>query len=114
MGPFLQVGGSWFIRQDNGFLVSILVNQDQDRLSVFASHSNGSVQSLEATGFVQGPEFDMIITWNNRTRGHYHATLTHGPFTPPPIGFLRGRTEDLDHPGSTAGWESEGRVFQVA
>ena len=114
MGPFLQVGGEWDIVQRNGFRVRINITQDQDRLSAFASHSNGSVLSTEATGFVRGPNFEMTITWNNRTKGLYTATLTHGPFTPPPQGFLKGHTKDLNHPGSESDWESEGRVFQVA
>lgn len=114
MGPFLQVAGDWDIVQSNGFRVNIRINQDQDRLSAFASHSNGSVQSIEAKGFVRGPNFEMTITWNNGTKGLYTGTLTHGPFTPPPIGFLRGETKDLNHLGSHATWESEGRNFQVA
>jgi hypothetical protein len=114
MGPFLQVGGQWDIVQSNGFRVSINITQVDDKLSAFASHSNGSVQSNEATGFVQGPHFEMTITWNNGTRGLYTAELSHGPFTPPPQGFLKGRTKDLNNPGSEASWESEGRVFQVA
>ncbi len=114
MGPFLQVGGDWDIVQRNGFRVRIRINQDQDRLSAFASHSNGSVQSTEAKGFVRGPNFEMTITWNNGTKGLYTGTLTHGPFTPPPTGFLRGHTRDLNNPGSQASWESEALVFQVA
>jgi len=114
MGPFLQVGGEWDIVQSNGFRVRINITQDQDRLSAFASHSNGSVQSSEAKGSVRGPDFEMTITWKNGTKGLYTGTLTHGPFTPPPQGFLKGRTKDLNNPGSEANWESEGRVFQVA
>jgi hypothetical protein len=114
MGPFLQVAGDWDIVQSNGFRVSIRINQDHDRLSAFASHSNGSVQSIEAIGFVQGPNFEMTITWDNGAKGLYTGTFTHGPFTPPPIGFLRGETKDLNHPTSHATWESEGRNFQVA
>jgi hypothetical protein len=113
MGPFLQVGGQWDIRQSNGFRVSINITQVGDQLSAFASHSNGSVQSTEAKGFVRGPDFDMTITWDNRTKGHYTGKLTHGPFTPPPKGFLKGHTVDLANPGSQADWESEGLVAEV-
>ena len=42
MGPFLQVGGQWDIVQSNGFRVLIDVRQNNDQLSAFASHSNGS------------------------------------------------------------------------
>jgi hypothetical protein len=114
MGPFLQVGGRWEMVQRNGFRVLVDIDQYQDRLKAFASHSSGSVQSLEATGFVRGPNFEIVITWNNGTKGKYTGVLSHGPFTPPPIGFLKGDTVDLDHPVSRSTWESEGRVFQVA
>ena len=114
MRPFLQVGGAWDIVQDNGYRVRINIIQDQDRLSAFASHSNGSGQSTEATGFVRGPDFEMTITWDNGTKGLYAGKFSHGPFTPPPLGYLKGRTKDLNNPGSEAGWESEGGVFQVA
>jgi hypothetical protein len=114
MGPFLQVGGEWDIVQNNGFRVRINIVQDQDRLSAFASHSNGSVQSIEAIGFVRGPNFEMTITWDNGTKGLYTGKLTFGHFTSPPLGFLKGHTKDLNNPGSQADWESEGRLFQVA
>jgi hypothetical protein len=54
----------------------------------------------------------MTITWDNGTKGLYAGKLTHGPFTPPPQGFLKGHTKDLNNPGSEAGWESDGRVFE--
>lgn len=114
IGPFLQVGGDWDIVQTNGFRVRIKITQYQDRLSAFASHSNGIVQSTEAIGIVNGPNFEMTITWNNGTKGFYTGTLSFGYFTSPPNGFLRGRTKDLNNPGSEADWESEGRLFQVA
>jgi hypothetical protein len=113
MGPFLRVDGEWDIVQDNGFRVRVIVSQEQDRLSAFASHSNGSVQSTAAAGFVRGPDFDMTITWDNGTRGQYTGHFSHGPFTAPPIGFLKGRTKDLNHPESQAGWFSEGKNFIV-
>lgn len=114
MGPFLQVGGEWDIVQNNGFRVRVRINQDQDRLSAFASHSNGTVQSEEANGLVRGSNFELTITWDNGTKGLYTGKLRHGPNTPPPTGYLKGRTKDLNNPGSEAGWESDGRVFQVA
>lgn len=115
MGPFLRVGGKWDIVQTNGFRVHIDITQNNDELSAFASHSNGSVQSTEAKGSVAGPDFKMTITWNNGTKGEYTGTLKHGPFTPAPgPGFLKGHTKDLNNPGSEADWESDGAVFQVA
>lgn len=114
MGPFLQVGGMWDIVQGNGFRVTINITQNQDQLSAFAFVHGSNVHSVKATGFVQGPDFDMTIEWEGGAKGHYTGRLTHGPFTLPPIGFLRGKTVDLTHPGSEATWESEGRVFEVA
>jgi hypothetical protein len=114
MGPFLQVGGDWDIVQDNGFRVRISIRQDQDRLSASASHSNGSVQSDEATGSVRGSNFEITIAWDNGTKGQYTGKLKKGVFDSPGKGFLKGRTKDLNNPGSQAGWVSEGRVFEIA
>jgi hypothetical protein len=113
MGPHLQVGGAWDIVQSNGFRVAINVMQDGDQLGADATHSAGRVVSTEARGFVRGRHFEITITWNNGTRGEYKGDLTHGHFTPPPIGFLKGTTRDLNNPLSTATWQSEGRNFQV-
>jgi hypothetical protein len=114
MAAIMDVSGSWDIVQDNGFRVPITVTQTDDRLSATASHSNGQVLSTEATGFVNGPEFQITITWNNQTKGQYNGTFTRGNFDSAPNGFLKGRTKDLNNPGSEAGWFSEGRVFQFA
>lgn len=114
MGPFLQVGGRWDIVQSNGFRVLIDISQVGDQLSARASHSAGRVISRSATGFVRGPQFELTIEWSDGSKGLYTGVLTHGHFTPPPVGFLRGETRDLNNPGSRATWESEGRTFQVA
>jgi hypothetical protein len=114
MGPFMRVDGSWEMVQRNGFRILVDIDQDEDRVSAFASHSQGSVRSLEAVGFVRGPNFEITITWDNGTKGKYTGVLSHGPFTPPPIGFLKGDTVDLTNPATKSIWESEGRVFQIA
>ena len=114
MAQFMDVSGRWDIVQSNGFRVPINVTQNGDQITATASHSNGQVMSREATGVVRGPEFDMIITWANGTRGHYTATFKRGHFDSPPNGFLDGVTKDLTNPGSQATWFSEGRVFQFA
>ena len=114
-GPFLQVGGRWEIVQSNGYSVLINITQMQDRLTAFASHSGGSVWSNEATGFVQGPNFEITISWSNGTKGRYTGTLSYGWFTSPLSGgFLRGQSVDLNNPSSVASWESQGRLFRVA
>lgn len=113
MGPFLQVGGVWDIVQNNGFRVRIDVTQNRDRLTAHASHSGGRVVSASAEGFVRGPLFEITINWMDGTKGRYTGELKHGPFTPPPQGYLKGHTWDLNNPGSCADWESEGRTFQV-
>jgi hypothetical protein len=114
MAAFMDVSGQWDIVQNNGFRVPINVTQTNDRLSATASHSNGQVLSTDATGSVTGPTFDMTITWNNGSKGHYTATFTRGHFDSPPNGFLQGDTQDMNHLESTATWFSEGRVFQFA
>ena len=112
-GPYLQVHGTWEMVQKNGFKVLLHVNQDRDLISASASHSNGRVQSLEATGFVRGPNFDLTITWDNNTKGHYTGKWVHGHFTQPPIGYLAGNTVDLINPESQAIWNSEGMNFYM-
>jgi hypothetical protein len=114
MGPFMDVSGSWDIVQSSGFRVRITVFQTNDQLTATASHSAGTVLSLDATGSVRGPEFDITITWKNGTKGQYHGTFTRGIADSPPNGFLKGHAKDLFHPGSEADWFSEGRVFQFA
>lgn len=114
MGPFLQVGGRWEMVQSNGFRVVMDVTQEENRLSAHAWHSAGRVESKEAVGSVNGPHFEMTITWNNDTKGHYTGEWSHGPYTAPPLGYLKGHTQDLNNPSSCASWESDGRVFQYA
>ena len=114
MGPYLQVGGQWEMRQSNGYRVAVNIMQTGDRLTASASHSAGRVQSRKAEGFVNGTYFELTIEWNNGSRGLYSGEFSHGPFTPPPIGYLKGSTKDLDHTWSTATWESEGKNFQFA
>jgi hypothetical protein len=113
MGPILQVGGKWDIVQRNGFRVTVDVRQTENRLTAAAVSDRG-VHSESAEGFVQGPNFELIIKWQGGARGRYTGVFSHGPFTPPPIGFLRGETVDMDNPQSRAGWQSEGRNFQIA
>jgi hypothetical protein len=114
MGPFLQVSGKWDMVQSNGFRVLIDVTQEEDRLRAFATHSAGQVKSLDANGVVRGPQFEMTITWSDGSKGKYNGTLEQGNFDAPGHGFLKGRTEDLNHPGSAADWFSEGKVFFMA
>ncbi|MGH6838634.1 MAG: hypothetical protein ACREDT_07505 [Methylocella sp.] len=112
MAPFLQVGGEWDIVQNNGFRVRINVTQDRDRLSAFAPHPKGSVQSAEAKGFVRGPDIEMTITWDNGTKDLYTGKLTHGLF--PDSGLPEGSYKGPEQPWKRGGWESDGRVFHVA
>ena len=108
--PVIQVGGQWQIRQDNGFLVDVNINQDRDRLNAFCSHSGGRVRSTGAIGTVNGENFELTITWDNGTKGQYTGRLEPGHFTAVKEGILKGQTVDLNNPGSHAGWESE-RIF---
>ena len=76
-----------------------------------AEDTTGEPRIADAAG---GASVELTLDWDDGSKGHYTGKLAHGPFTPPPQGFLRGDTKDLNNPGSTATWESEGRVFQVA
>ena len=113
MAPVLQVGGQWTMVQKNGFKVDLDVRQQGSRLSAHAVSDRG-VHSREANGSVAGPDFELTIVWDGGARGHYTGKLKHGPFAPPPVGFLEGITQDLDNPSSRAEWQSEGAVFRFA
>jgi hypothetical protein len=54
MAVVLQVGGRWQIKQSNGFVVNVSIEQQVDRLTGFCTHSDGRVRSTEATGSRQG------------------------------------------------------------
>lgn len=111
--PVIQVGGEWDIRQSNGFRVHVNIHQegpDDNQLHAFCTHSGGSVRSKDARGSVVGEDFSLTITWDNNTKGEYIGRLEPGFFTGANQGILKGQSRDLDHPESTATWESE-RVF---
>ncbi len=111
MAAVLGVGGQWEIVQDNGFRVT--VNLTQNGSAVSGSAHTSTNDSVSLTGNVTATTLDMTIAWKGGAKGQYHGDFAHGPFTPPPIGFLRGTTKDLSDPTSTANWESEGKNFQV-
>jgi hypothetical protein len=108
--PHIDVGGKWQINQRNGFVVDVSINQVDDQLDAFCTHSNGAVRSTEAKGFVAGDSFELTITWDNQTKGQYRGRLEEGFFTSADEGILRGETKDLMHEGSVSGWESN-RTF---
>jgi hypothetical protein len=112
--PLLQVGGSWDIVQDNGFRVALNVTQTGDRLDAFATHSAGRVVSTEATGSVTSSHFDMTITWNDGSKGHYTGDWKRGVFDSGSNGYLDGTSVDVNHPGSHADWFSENIVVRPA
>lgn len=117
MGPYLQVGGQWFIRQNNGYVVELNVNQDKDQIGAFATHSNGRVKSTQATGHVTSSNFKLTITWNNGTEGEYTGewkpNRTGMPGALPGGGYLEGNTRDLKNQGSQSGWRSDGKVIYI-
>jgi len=107
----LQVGGQWDIVQDNGFRVT--VNLTQSGSTVGGSAHTSTNDSVGLRGSVTATDLDMHIDWKGGARGHYTGTLSHGPFTPPPIGFLKGSTVDDNDRTSHATWQSEGKNFQA-
>ena len=117
MGPYLQVAGQWSIRQTNNHIVDINVTQDKDQISAFATHSNGTVKSLNANGHVEGPMFHITIEWNNGTKGQYDGGWKPNRAGMPGAvaegGYLEGTTVDLMHTNVKAGWKSENKVFYI-
>lgn len=111
MAVFMHVGGRWRIKQSNGFVVEVSIDQQDDRLTGFCTHSNGGVRSTDARGFVRGDTFDFTITWDNGTKGRYVGRLERGFFTQPHEGILKGNTVDEHNRQSTATWEVPDKVF---
>jgi hypothetical protein len=108
----MRVDGQWDIVQSNGFRVTVNIGQTGDNLQVQASHSGNSVFSQEpTTGFVNGTHIELTITWSDGSKGQYTGDLTPNKFALPGF-FLAGETHDLNHPGSSATWSSEGRDFE--
>jgi hypothetical protein len=115
MGPFLRVGGKWTINQVNGFSVNLTVDQNPDGTFSAAAVSDTGVNSLSATGSVNGPNFKMDIVWDNGSggvgaRGHYDGKLT------PQIvqgAALTGTTFDQAHPNLKVNWTSEFKSFVI-
>ena len=122
----VQVGGTWGAIQDNGFTASFDIEmQGQVNLIEFGinnpfafgtridggtrcSHSNGTVRSHAATGYVQNDFFQLTVTWNNNTQGLYTGFLRRSGDKK---GRITGDTRDLIH-GSHARWESD-RTFPL-
>ena len=108
----MRVDGQWDIVQSNGFRVVVNIAQNGETLAVQASHSGGRVYSQYPTsGLVRGNHIEMTIAWSDGAKGQYNGDLRPNSFALP--GFhLAGETHDLNHPGSSATWSSEGRDFQ--
>jgi hypothetical protein len=111
MSVVMNIAGQWQIKQSNGFTVDVSLEQKNDQLTAFCSHSGGKVRSKGASGVVQGDSMILTIPWDNGSRGEYTGRLEKGFFTKVNEGILKGTTKDLDHPSSTASWEVPDRVF---
>ena len=109
--PSINVAGHWRITQDNGFVVDVSMEQNGQALDAFCTHSNGRVRSTQAIGNVNGDSMKLTITWDNGSKGEYTGRLEKGFFTKVNEGILKGRTRDLNHPASSAGWEVKDRIF---
>jgi hypothetical protein len=110
-----DVSGSWEIVQSNGFRVAVNINQPVEtplgpngplRLltdglltgtadEITPRGTDVSHQSL--TGELIGDSFEIVVDWNNGTKGQYSGTFD-------PAGNLSGVTFDVNHPGSQATW----------
>ncbi|MGW0931499.1 hypothetical protein [Streptomyces sp. NPDC002644] len=109
---YIDVSGTYQIKQSNGYTVNITMYQQGDRLSGVANHSGGRVRSQEVTGSVSNEHVDFYITWQGGSKGHYWGDLATGFFTSNWDGILKGRSQDVHVPSSSADWEVPDRVFR--
>ncbi|HWU05138.1 MAG TPA: hypothetical protein VN520_01795 [Streptomyces sp.] len=109
--PCIYIGGALKIVQSNGYTVYANFNQNGNQLSGYCEHSGGRVKSSGVEGRVSGQHVDFTITWNNGSKGHYWGDLTQGHFTGSHQGILKGTSQDVNVPTSTASWEVHDRVF---
>ena len=108
--PCIDISGTYDIIQSNGFTVTITMIQHGDQLSGSARYGNMGSQSV--TGWVSNEHVDFNIKWNNNSEGHYWGDLTSGYFTGNWDGILKGRSQDVNVPSSTADWDVRNRVFR--
>lgn len=105
----VDVSGAWQIKQENGFLVDLVLHQNEDGvLDGTATHSGERVRSTSVDGTARGEKVELVIQWNNNTRGKYTSEdhLVGGHFTGPDQGILKGKAFDEVNPHVTTNWES--------
>lgn len=116
MSRNVDVSGAWQIKQKNGFLVDLVLHQNEDGIiDGDATHSGGRVRSTRINGTARGERVELVIQWDNNTRGRYtskdHLVAKH--FTGPDQGVLEGDAVDEMNPHVTTTWESMRSFFRV-
>jgi hypothetical protein len=92
-----NVAGTWLINQSNGFLVTFIVQQNQNELTGSADNGSGPVPFV---GAMRADRLTMTVSWAWGGAGHYTATMS-------PSGLLtEGFTQNLSMPASTANWNT--------
>src|SRR5690349_6392918 len=93
-----DVRGHWNLRQSNGFVVDLHMQQTGTAIQGVASQSGGQVSGT-GEGSVHGNQFLLSIQWSNGSIGEYNGSFNS-------IGRLTGVTFDVNHPQSQATWVS--------
>lgn len=116
MSRNVDVSGAWQIKQGNGFLVDLVLHQNEGGvIDGNATHSGERVRSTSLHGTSRGEKVELVIQWDNNTRGRYtsgdHLVARH--FTGPQQGVLEGTAFDEVNPAVTTTWESLRSFFRV-
>ena len=98
-----DINGQWAITQSTGHELMFDIVQDANGFL----HGSGQViggREANAHGQLTGDSFVYQVDWNNNGKGgRYTGTFNEQ-------GHLKGSTEDLDNPGSTATWFAHGFI----
>ncbi|MFJ3633189.1 hypothetical protein [Streptomyces sp. NPDC090112] len=115
-----NVSGNWKLEQDNGFTVTMKLEQDPEG-QVNASPSGNARVKGDATtpgldgavkGFVTATSFRVVVDWDRSgpgRGGEYSGTFQ--VLNEAGDAQLVGVTFDLDNPNSTANWRSFNHSF---
>ncbi|WP_328834532.1 hypothetical protein [Streptomyces europaeiscabiei] len=111
MPDYINISGSYNMRQSNATLVHMNVSQNGNQLSGSARFRD--TDSLNLWGQVAGETVDFHIEWNDGHKGHYWGRL-HEPLSNRDWeGVLRGDSREECHNHQTATWEVEDIAFRA-
>src|SRR3978361_2345196 len=103
-----DVDGEFTVNQDNGYSPVFKLQQRGSALGGSASYEHGPsgfvTNGIVKIGSIRGSTFQVVVEWDNNTRGVYKGTFDGG-------GKLTGTTFDELHPDNTAKWSVNKRRF---